>query len=137
VLFRIPLTLSSNPYDIVIAAVLVLLGLAFMSQFNNFLEILAFKFNDVNLFLMIKNDILSFISGSLIPLALLPAWLLSGLRWLPFYHVLYLPSMLMIGRNHEEGLFGLGVLVVWNLVFLIMNNRVYNWLRVRYDGVGI
>ena len=136
-LFRIPLTFGGTLTDICYAVALVLLGLLFMVQFENFIGIWAFKLQNVWLLNMVKYSIVELISGSLIPLTLLPAGILAVLRWLPFYHVLYLPSMLIIGRNSNEALFGVVMLIAWNVVFLPLNHLTYQRLRVQYDGVGI
>lgn len=135
--FGIKLTITSSIPLIISAVFMVILGLLFMMQLNYFLGILAFKFQDIGIFLMIKGNIIAFITGTLIPLALLPASIVSIMRFFPFYYVTYLPSMLLIGRNKSEAFLGVVVLAVWLLVFTILNKFAYNKLRVAYDGVGI
>jgi len=34
-----------------------------------------------------------------------PEWMTAGMRFLPFYYVTYLPSMLFIGKCEEEAVF--------------------------------
>lgn len=136
-LFGIDFVVSSDPVMILSAAALALLGLVFMTQLNYFLGILAFKFQDVSNFLMIKDNILELVKGNLVPLALLPAALLSAMRFLPFYHIAYLPAMLLIGRNREEIGLGMVTLLLWMAVFFLINNLAYGRLRRKYDGVGI
>jgi ABC-2 type transport system permease protein len=108
-----------------------------MIQLNYFLGLLTLKFQDIYLFLMIKNNLVAFIAGTLIPLALLPELVLQVMRFFPFYYCSYLPSMLLIGRNGEEIGYGLITLTVWVLIFMAINKLAYGRLRVRYDGVGI
>jgi ABC-2 type transport system permease protein len=136
-IFRIRFTFTTDPLLILAAVTLLLLGLFFMIQLNYFLGLLTLKFQDIYLFLMIKNNLLLFITGSLIPLALLPQMIIDIMRYLPFYYVTYLPSMLLIGRNSNELIFGLLCLPAWILFFAAVNLITYNRLRVRYDGVGI
>lgn len=135
--FGVKLTITSSISLILSAVITVILGLLFMIQLNYFLGILAFKFQDIDIFLMIKGNIVAFITGTLIPLALLPSSIVSIMRFFPFYYVTYLPSMLLIGRNKNEAFMGILVLSVWLLVFTILNKFAYNKLRVVYDGVGI
>lgn len=136
-IFRIKFAFSANPLFITSATFLVLLGLVFLIQLNYFLGLLTLKFQDIYLFLMIKNNLLLFITGTMIPLTLLPEKLVTVMRFLPFYYVNYLPSMLLIGRNGDEIMYGLLLLPSWVLFFVIVNKITYKRLRVKYDGVGI
>ena len=86
---------------------------------------------------MIKDNLSAFMTGAVIPLVLLPEWLTTGMRFLPFYYVTYLPSMLFIGRYGDEAVIGLVVLSVWCVVFLIINQVTYEYYRMKYDGAGI
>ncbi|MDP4145435.1 MAG: ABC-2 family transporter protein [Bacillota bacterium] len=135
--FNIQLTITGNIPLILAAMVMVIIGLLFMIQLNYFLGILAFKFQDIWIFLMIKNNVIGFITGTLVPLALLPAGIITVMRFFPFYYVTYLPSMLLIGKNESEALTGIIVLSVWLLAFCLLNKFAYKKLRVIFDGVGI
>jgi ABC-2 type transport system permease protein len=136
-IFGIRFTFTTNAWFIVAALLFILLGLLFMIQLNYFLGLLTLKYQDIFLFLMIKNNLVAFITGTLVPLALLPEIVLQIMRYFPFYYCSYLPSMLLIGRNGEEISYGLITLTCWVLIFLVINKIAYGRLRVRYDGVGI
>lgn len=136
-IFRIKFAFTDNPIFILSAVLMVIMGIIFMIQLNYFLGLLTLKFQDIYLFLMIKNNLLLFITGTMIPLVLLPEVIVRIMRYLPFYYITYLPSMLFIGRSGEEILYGLLLLPAWILFFVIVNRFTYNRLRVRYDGVGI
>lgn len=136
-IFGANFVITNNIITILLAILMIVLGLLFMIQLNYFLGILAFKFLDIDIFLMLKNNMISFITGGLIPLALLPQGIISVMRFFPFYYVTYLPSMLLIGRNENEALIGVVVLSIWLLFFTILNKITYNKLRVMFDGVGI
>lgn len=135
--FGISLTLTGSAAIIAEAVVMIILGLLFMIQLNYFLGILAFKFMNIGMFLMIKNNLVAFITGSLIPLVLLPQGIVDLMRFFPFYYVTYLPSMLLIGKNANEATIGIFVLAAWLLAFTVINKLVYDKMRVVYDGVGI
>lgn len=137
VVFRIQFVLTTDIAVIFPAALMIVLGLLFMVQLNFFLGILAFAFQDVSFFLMIKGMLVSFVTGSLVPLNLLPHGTQEAMRVFPFYYVTYLPSMLLVGKNHHELAAGLISLLVWVLLFIPLNRVAYQQLRVRYDGVGI
>lgn len=136
-LFKIELAVTASIACILPAVMMVAMGLLFMIQFHYFLGLLAFRFHEIEFFLMIKDTVLTFVTGALVPLALLPEAVLGGLKILPFYYVTYLPSMLFMGRNQGEALSGLGILAIWMLIMAWVNRRSYQIMRLKYDGVGI
>jgi ABC-2 type transport system permease protein len=136
-IFRINFTISSNGLTILSALSLVLLGLLFMIQINYFIGILAFKFLDTSIFMMIKDNISQFVTGSLIPLTLLPPEIIRVMTFFPFYYISYLPSMLLLGRNQNEIIAGIVILSFWNIAFGVINSTTYKRLKSVYDGVGI
>jgi ABC-2 type transport system permease protein len=136
-IFHINFTISVNSYIIFSVLSLILLGLLFMMQVNYFIGILAFKFLDTGIFMMIKDNIVQFVTGSLIPLTLLPYEIIRVMTFFPFYYISYLPSMLLLGRNKNEIASGIFILSLWNIVFVIINLTTYKRLKSVYDGVGI
>lgn len=136
-LFRIRFVFTSDPFVIGCAAVMILLGLVFMVQLNYFLGILTLKYQEISTFLMIKNNIVSLITGSIVPLALFPDMIIRAMRLLPFYYVTYLPSMLLVGHNREEALPGLLILACWCVGMQLMISVTWRKYRKKYDGVGI
>lgn len=136
-IFRVDFVIIGSGWHILSAAVLILLGLLFMMQLNYFIGILAFKFLDTGIFMMIKDNIVQFVTGSLIPLALLPSGIIKIMTFFPFYYVSYLPAMLLLGRNGNEIISGIIILLSWNVAFGLLNSITYKRLKSRYDGVGI
>lgn len=136
-LFQIQLVVAVSVTQALLAVVMIMLGLLFMISFQYFLGILTFKFQGITGFLHISNNLIRFATGALVPLALLPSAMTTVMRFLPFYYVTYLPSMLLTGRNGEEALSGSIILACWTAVLLIISQLGYRKLRIRYDGVGI
>ena len=136
-IFGVGLVITSSILTILMAIVIVFLGLIFMIQLNFFLGILAFKFQDIGFFLMIKSNIVLFVTGGLVPLMLLPQSIVSVMKFFPFYYITYLPSMLLIGKNGNEAIKGIITLSIWLLLFMLLNKKAYAKMRVIYDGVGI
>jgi ABC-2 type transport system permease protein len=121
-----------------IALMMIVTGLTFLACFQYILGILTFQYPDINFLLHAQESIVAFATGSMVPLSLLPAGALKALRLLPFSHVIYTPSMLLIGQaDRGEGLFGLIVLGVWATLTPLFANRLYHRLRMKYDGVGV
>jgi ABC-2 type transport system permease protein len=136
-IFGIHFAITTNPVLLFSAILMLFLGLIFMIQLNYFLGLLTLKFQDIWLFLMIKSNLVAFVAGTLIPLTLLPAPVITVMRYFPFYYLSYLPTMLFLGRNQNEILPGLLILLVWVGIFLLVNKLSYERLRVKFDGVGI
>jgi ABC-2 type transport system permease protein len=136
-LFKIEFTMSSDIKYILAACVLIVLGLLFMVQLHYFIGILAFKFLDVTALMMMKENIVQFLTGALIPLTLLPLAWVQAMTYFPFYYISYLPTMLLLGRNSDECISGIMILVLWNIAFGIINAVTYQHLKSIYDGVGI
>lgn len=137
VLFRIQLVVTTNVPMILCAIIMVLLGLLFMVQLNYYLGLLALKYEDVGTFLMIKNNFMAVITGSIIPLTLLPEAVINVMKFFPFYYVTYLPSMLLIGRCENEAVKGVFILAGWCLLMEVIIRRTYESYRYKFDGVGI
>lgn len=136
-IFRIQFTFTEQPMLIFCALTMALLGLFFMVQLNYYLGILTFKYEEISTFLMIKNNLVSLITGSIIPLALFPEGVLWCMRLLPFYYVTYLPVMLLTGRCGEEALGGLLILLCWCVILQVLIVVTWKRYRTKYDGVGI
>jgi ABC-2 type transport system permease protein len=138
VLFRIKPLFTANPAAILCAVILIPLGLTFMVCYHYFIGILAFKFQDIGFFLHVQSALLEFVTGGVVPLILLPGRVTDALRFLPFTHTVYTPSMLLMGKiGAAEGVFAICVLAVWTLAMAAANHFVYRRLRIKYDGVGI
>ena len=136
-LFRIPFTITTDLRWIGCSLVMVILGLYFMIQLNYYLGLLALKYEDIGAFLMIKDNIIAFITGTIIPLALFPEQVLMFMKILPFYYVTYLPSMLLLGRCREDAILGLFILIGWCILLHLVIQVTWQSYRRKYDGVGI
>lgn len=136
-LFGIRLPLSTDAGVLLAAAGMILLGLAFMVQLNFFLGILVLRFEDIGIFLMIKDNFVAFLTGALVPLSLLGPGMETVMRAFPFYYVTYLPAMLITGQRAQEAVRGVALLALFLAGMTALNTCAYERMRVRYDGVGI
>ena len=123
---------------ILLGLALIPVGLAFMVTYHYFIGLLAFKFQDVWVFIMVQFTAVEFSKGALLPLNLLPETMFNVIRFLPFPHMVFTPAMLFIGRmDLREGLYSLGILLLWLIGMTVVAQITYGRLRVKYDGVGI
>lgn len=135
--FRIEFAFTADAALLLCALCLILLGLFFMVQFSYYLGILTLKYQGIDTFLMIKNNLMALITGTIVPLTLFPEMVVRVMRMLPFYYVTYLPSMLLIGRCRKEALRGIVIMAGWCLVMQIVIRLTYAKYSRKYDGVGI
>lgn len=119
------------------ALVMIVLGLLFMAQLNYLLGLLTLKYQGIDTFLMIKNNLVDFMTGSLIPLALFPETVVTAMRALPFYYVSYLPAMLLTGQCEQEAYRGIAVLAFWCVAIQLVIYIVWKKYIRKYDGAGI
>ena len=135
--FHIEFQYTSNLLVLICAVLMAIFGLLFMVQLNYFLGLLTLKYQGIGTFLMIKNNLISLVTGSIVPLALFPEMAVRIMRILPFYYVTYLPSMLFTGMYQEEAMTGLLVIVFWCLIMQFLIHVTWNKYIRKYDGVGI
>lgn len=135
--FRIRFIFTGNPWIILCAAVMLVLGMLFMAQFNYFLGLLTLKYQGIGTFLMIKDNLAALVTGSIVPLALFPGMVVNVMKLLPFYYVTYLPAMLLTGLCRSEAVHGIFVIMCWCLMMQLVINIVWKKYIRKYDGVGI
>lgn len=135
--FRIQFVFAEEPQVIVCALLMTVLGMVFMVQLNYFLGILTLRFEGIGTFLMIKNNLVSLVTGSIVPLALFPEFAVNILRLLPFYYVTYLPAMLLTGKCEEEAVQGIVIIGCWCVLMQIAIKTAWKKYFTEYDGVGI
>ncbi len=136
--FQVKPIITTDFATLMCVALMIPLGLVFMVSYQFFIGILTFKFQDIGLIFHIQGNLISFATGAILPLSLLPSSAIRILRFLPFHYVTYTPTMLLTDQtNVSNGLCGLLILFIWTIFMLLVSQVTYNRLRVKYDGVGI
>lgn len=135
--FRIQFVFAAEWSVIVCAVIMTVLGMLFMVQLNYLLGLMTLKYQGIGTFLMIKNNLVSLVTGSIVPLALFPETVVRMMRILPFYYVTYLPSMLLTGMCRDEALGGIAVISCWCVITQLMIWVTQKKYFKTYDGVGI
>ncbi len=109
---------------------LALLGNIIHYQVGACLSTFAFLWEEAYSVLMVKNLLVTFLSGELIPLSLFP----KNLEWIwkstPFYLYVFGPSQYALGKwSQTEFMSALGLALLWIFVF---------WILIRVSwGLGI
>jgi ABC-2 type transport system permease protein len=119
-----------SPIRIIGAMVLALLGNIIHYQLGSALASTAFYWEESYSLLMVKNMIVSLLSGELIPLNLFPA----SMQWIwkstPFYLFVFGPTQYALGRwSNVEFMQQMGVAALWLII---------GWLLIKITwGIGI
>ena len=114
----------------------VLMGMLALALVNFMTGILAFAFQDIGSFQVGKDCVVEFLSGALIPIALLPAQVRRALSLTPFPALASLPADLMLGRGFEAYPGALACLGIWNVVLYLAARALYAQLSPRYEEMG-
>lgn len=114
-----------------------ILGLLFIALLNYFFMILTFWVIDTTAFFMIKDNIMEFVTGALVPFSLLPAYVIEGFKYTPFYYILYYPVNICIRGDLSEVHRAFFVLVISCVVLLVIDHGIYKFAIKSYEGVGI
>ncbi len=122
---------------IAITAVFVILGLLLMTQLNYLITMFSFKVIEIAGLFFATLDIISFLSGELIPLSFLPEVVERVVMYLPFYYILYYPASLLLGMNQGNILQGLIIVSSWIIGLVILNQFMFKRLFRYYEGVGV
>lgn len=135
--FQIHFTFTAGRWVTGCAVLMAILGMLFMAQLNYFLGLLTLKYQGIGTFLMIKNNLVTLVTGSIVPLALFPEFLVKIMQGFPFYYVTYLPAMLLTGMCQDEAITGLAVISCWCVAMQLFIHIVWKKYLRKYDGVGI
>lgn len=131
------IVLPPNPLNLLWLLLLLPLGALFMLLLNHTIGLLSLKFVDILGFMFTKGTLVELLSGALIPLTLLPAGLVTLLKFTPVYYVVYYPVSLFLGQQSEPPLLAAAVLAGWCLVFWFASEAWFRYARKFYEGVGI
>ncbi len=116
---------------------LIPLGGVCMLLFNHMIALLSLKYQDVTGLLVLKGGMIEFLSGALVPLNLLPAFLTGALKFTPFYYIVFYPASLFLGTQTEPPVFAVLVLLLWCVIFYAAGQAWFFHARKYYEGVGI
>jgi ABC-2 type transport system permease protein len=136
-LFRSYFVLPAVAGDIGWAAVIFGLGLLFLILFDYLISLLSFIVVEVSSLFVLKAFLVTFLSGGLLPLDLLPDRLVNLFRCLPFYYAAYYPATLCLGQNRGSIVQAIITIAFWDVGLLAGSVWFYRRLKNKYDGVGI
>ena len=120
-----------------IFVVSVILSYLLSFYLNLIFGYLAFYLLNIWGFSILKGSIIKFFSGALIPLAFFPGIVRTIFEQLPFASMIYVPTMIYMGKyNVSELLFVLGKQVFWLIVFVYISKAMWGWAQKRLAVQG-
>lgn len=116
-----------NILTFLIYIVSVVLAYMINFYFNVCYGFMAFFFKNLWGTTLIKDTLVSFLSGGIIPLAFLPAGLRTALDFLPFASLRYTPVMIYMGMYPAvEILWHIGLQILWLLIMYGISKLIWN-----------
>ena len=113
-----------NLYNFLFYLISVTLAYLINFYFNICFGFTAFIFKNLWGSTMMKNSIIAFMSGALIPLSFFPHWIGTILQLFPFASLIYTPIMIGMGKYSGDKMFYVFCLQVFWVAFFILLEKV-------------
>jgi ABC-2 type transport system permease protein len=135
-LFRENFYFPQDPMAYFYSAGFMILGLFTVMQIHYLTALISFRTVDIAGPWFFVSNFMDFISGSFIPLMLLPSVIREIFSFTPFYYILYYPASLYLEQGWDKMGRALGVIMVWNLILWGFRKIQYRRMIRIYEGVG-
>ena len=87
--------------------------------------------------MLIKDIMISFFSGSLLPSSFFPSWLNEVLKFLPFQSLVEKPIMILMGRLDTQGVIeAIMIQLIWVVVLNLLCTFTFNRIKTHVVSVG-
>ena len=121
----------------ILALIFLMIGLLITYQLYYLITMFSFKIIAIGGLLFAVMNIISFLSGELVPLDLLPSFVESIVRMMPFYYTIYFPASILLDVNTGQVMGGFIIQMVWLFGLFTLNQMMYKKLFTHYEGVGV
>ncbi len=72
-------------------------------------------------------QVLWILSGRALPLSLFPPWILTFMRWTPFFYLEYTFASIYLGKlTFEEALRAMGIFIIWIAILVFVMKWIFN-----------
>lgn len=100
-------------------------------------SLLSFWFYEISSWFYTISFIVEFLSGSLVPIDLLPEFLQKVLQFLPFKYLVFFPVKILTNSlTNSELLYGLVIQLIWLLIIFGAMKIIWKYGRKKYDAFG-
>jgi len=97
-IFMYNISISVKPSRLLLFFFSALFGYLLLSMLNFIVGLFAFWFIEIFPFMLFKYALFTFFSGGIVPIDFFPESLKPLLNFLPFQHILYSPTIILIGK---------------------------------------
>lgn len=128
---------SNNISSILFYLLSSILGLILVFVFEYCFGILSFYVTNIWGINQMKLIIVRFLSGELIPIILFPNCIINILEFLPFSSMIYVPTMIFMGKIQGINLlFAYGIQIFWIVILLLISKVLWNKAYERLTILG-
>jgi ABC-2 type transport system permease protein len=110
------------------------------AELNILAGTMAFFLEDVTGLLSLKRNLLMLLSGLMVPLHFLPAWIAQATTILPFAAIGYFPVLAYTGKlgtaDHPSFLWAIAFALAWGLILRLTNIWIWNTAKHRLEVQG-
>lgn len=135
--FGLSFAISTDPYVLLLATIITLLGFLICFTFKMIIGISALWLTDVGGFYQLLDGIMFVFGGFLLPLSLLPGGIALISYILPFSYMIYFPIVAFQGTQPILELYRIiGIQLLWFLGFLLLYMWLFKKGLKKFSGVG-
>lgn len=125
-----------SPLTIVLSIVVLFLAYILHFMLNYLIGLLAFWTTSVSSFIYMKDEIINFLSGNILPLSFFPALFIKISNFLPFQYMVYFPINAFLNESVPSICKGMGIQCLWILILYVIIKLVWSRGLKRYSSVG-
>lgn len=113
------------------------LSLVLQFMFSYTIVMLSFWWLDIGGFLFLKRLIMGFLTGTLIPLSIIPDGIVNFFMLLPFQYMVYFPIQVILGKLDITSIpHGIIIQICWIIVFTLLSKIFWSMGLKRYTSAG-
>lgn len=130
--------IDSSPDTVLLALLAVLLGFIINFLLGNTFALVAFFIKQILGLRSFYENVVTFLSGEVIPLIAMPLWALFFVQLLPFRYTLSFPIEILTGQLFPfEIRNGFIIAAIWIVVLVIFYKVLYRLAIKKYEAEGI
>lgn len=131
-------SLSFHPENLFFGVLIFFMASICYMLISMLIELIALWADNVWALLVMLRFFANFFGGGIIPLDFFPQWSQTVLAYTPFPYLISLPVKTLMGLMPlADSVTGLGILIAWILIFVVLLQVMWARGQKSYTGVGI
>lgn len=138
IFFSDSIVISTSAESIILFFLAIIVGFIINFLLGNTFALIAFFIKQILGLRSFYENVVTFLSGEVIPLVVMPFWALFFVQALPFRYTLSFPVEILTGRLFPfEVRNGFIIALVWIVILVILYKLLYRLAIKRYEAEGI